>query len=86
MPIEGKVRIQLNLKVTQAKHIGSVKDFRNIVFPIVWVEEVSSMRDDVGEERKRGKQKKPSNHLDSIIFENCTGNTTLWSCNNQVQR
>lgn len=35
------MRIQLNLKVEQAKHISSVKDFRDIVFPIVWVEEVS---------------------------------------------
>lgn len=39
--MEGKVRIQLNLKVEQAKHINSVKNFRDIVFPIVWVEEVS---------------------------------------------
>lgn len=41
VPVEGKVRIQLNLKVQQAKHINSVKNFRDIVFPIVWVEEVS---------------------------------------------
>lgn len=41
VPVEGKVRIQLNLKVEQAKHINSVKNFRDIIFPIVWVEEVS---------------------------------------------
>lgn len=43
--MEGKVRIQLNLKVEQAKHINSVKNFRDIVFPIVWVEEVSVERE-----------------------------------------
>lgn len=37
------MRIQLNLRVEQAKHINSVKNFRDIVFPIVWVEEVSVM-------------------------------------------
>lgn len=48
VPIEGKVRIQLNLKVEQAKHIGSVKNFRDIVFPIVWVEEgVSDLPPDI---------------------------------------
>lgn len=41
VPLEGKVRVQLNLKVDQAPHIQAVKDFRNIVFPIMWVEEVS---------------------------------------------
>lgn len=45
VPVEGKVRIQLNLKVQQAKHINAVKNFRDIVFPIVWVEEVSVKRD-----------------------------------------
>lgn len=45
--MEGKVRIQLNLKVEQAKHINSVKNFRDIVFPIVWVEEVSVDREGI---------------------------------------
>lgn len=40
VPLEGKVRVQLNLKVDQAPHIEAVKNFRSIVFPIMWVEEV----------------------------------------------
>lgn len=40
VPLEGKVRVQLNLKVEQAKHIKAVQDFRDFVFPIMWVEEV----------------------------------------------
>lgn len=40
VPLEGKVRVQLNLKVEQSQHISSLKNFRSIVFPIVWVEEV----------------------------------------------
>ncbi|XP_075161987.1 scavenger receptor class B member debris buster isoform X1 [Haematobia irritans] len=39
VPLEGKVRIQLNLRVTQAKHIFPVKDFRNFIFPVMWLEE-----------------------------------------------
>uniref|UniRef100_A0A1I8PCZ6 Scavenger receptor class B member 1 n=1 Tax=Stomoxys calcitrans TaxID=35570 RepID=A0A1I8PCZ6_STOCA len=39
VPMEGKVRIQLNLRVTQAKHIFPVKDFRSFVFPVMWLEE-----------------------------------------------
>lgn len=41
VPLEGKVRVQLNLKVEQALHIETVKNFRDFVFPIMWVEEVS---------------------------------------------
>lgn len=41
VPVEGKVRIQLNLKVEQTKNIAAVKDFRSFVFPVMWLEEVS---------------------------------------------
>lgn len=36
------MRVQLNLKVDEAGHIAAVKHFRSIVFPIMWVEEVSA--------------------------------------------
>lgn len=39
VPVEGKVRIQLNLKVTQAKDVYPVKNFRNFIFPVMWLEE-----------------------------------------------
>ncbi|KAH8345862.1 hypothetical protein KR067_007776 [Drosophila pandora] len=39
VPLEGKVRIQLNLKVTHAKDIYPVRDFRDFVFPVMWLEE-----------------------------------------------
>jgi len=35
------VRIQLNLKVTRAKDVYPVRDFRDFVFPVMWLEEVS---------------------------------------------
>jgi hypothetical protein len=40
VPVEGKVRVQLNLKVQQAPNIKSVAQFRDFVFPIMWLEEV----------------------------------------------
>lgn len=40
VPLEGKVRVQLNLKVKEAPQIQAVKEFRNFVFPIMWLEEV----------------------------------------------
>lgn len=40
VPVEGKVRVQLNLRVQQTKYIVSLKNFRSIMFPIIWVEEV----------------------------------------------
>ena len=40
VPLEGKVRIQLNLKVTRAKDVYPVKDFRDFIFPVMWLEEV----------------------------------------------
>lgn len=40
VPLEGKVRVQLNLKVDQSNHIEAVREFRSIVFPIMWLEEV----------------------------------------------
>lgn len=40
VPLEGKVRVQLNLKVDQSIYIDSLKNFRSFMFPIIWVEEV----------------------------------------------
>jgi scavenger receptor class B, member 1 len=42
VPVEGKVRVQLNLRVEQAKNVQAVSKFRDIVFPIMWLEEVKS--------------------------------------------
>lgn len=39
MPIEGKVRVQLNLKVERQASITVVTNFPDIVFPIMWLEE-----------------------------------------------
>ncbi|XP_055708763.1 lysosome membrane protein 2 [Phlebotomus papatasi] len=39
VPLEGKIRVQLNLKVEKSLHIQSVKQFRDFVFPIMWLEE-----------------------------------------------
>ncbi|XP_067646552.1 scavenger receptor class B member 1 isoform X1 [Eurosta solidaginis] len=39
VPLEGKVRIQLNLKVTRAKNVFPVRNFRDFVFPVMWLEE-----------------------------------------------
>ncbi|KOX78694.1 Scavenger receptor class B member 1 [Melipona quadrifasciata] len=39
VPLEGKVRVQLNLKVEHQPHIGVVSNFPDIVFPIMWIEE-----------------------------------------------
>lgn len=39
MPLEGKVRVQLNLKVDHAPQVESVKRFRSFVFPVMWLEE-----------------------------------------------
>ncbi|XP_055321325.1 scavenger receptor class B member 1 [Sitodiplosis mosellana] len=39
VPLEGKVRVQLNLKVDQSIYINSLKNFRSFMFPIIWVEE-----------------------------------------------
>lgn len=39
MPLEGKVRVQLNLKVDHAPQVEAVKQFRSFVFPIMWLEE-----------------------------------------------
>uniref|UniRef100_A0A1A9W4M7 Scavenger receptor class B member 1 n=1 Tax=Glossina brevipalpis TaxID=37001 RepID=A0A1A9W4M7_9MUSC len=39
VPLEGKVRIQLNLRVTQAKDVFAVRNFRTFNFPIMWLEE-----------------------------------------------
>ncbi|XP_050447396.1 scavenger receptor class B member 1 [Cataglyphis hispanica] len=39
VPIEAKVRLQLNLKVEQQRNIATVANFSDIVFPIMWLEE-----------------------------------------------
>ncbi|XP_017756688.1 PREDICTED: scavenger receptor class B member 1 [Eufriesea mexicana] len=39
VPLEGKIRVQLNLKVEQQPQIGVVSNFPDIVFPIMWLEE-----------------------------------------------
>ncbi|XP_076379338.1 scavenger receptor class B member debris buster isoform X1 [Megalopta genalis] len=39
VPLEGKVRVQLNLKVEHQPNIGVVSRFPDIVFPIMWLEE-----------------------------------------------
>lgn len=39
IPLEGKVRLQLNLKVERQSDISVVENFPDIVFPIMWLEE-----------------------------------------------
>lgn len=39
MPIEAKVRVQLNLKIERQPNIAVVENFPDIVFPIMWLEE-----------------------------------------------
>lgn len=39
VPIEGKVRVQLNLKVERQPNVAVVANFPDIVFPIMWLEE-----------------------------------------------
>ena len=39
VPLEGKVRLQLNLKVERQPYIGVVSNFPDIVFPVMWLEE-----------------------------------------------
>ncbi|CAG9834212.1 unnamed protein product [Diabrotica balteata] len=39
VPLEGQIRVQLNLKVDQAPYVTLVKDFPSIIFPIMWLEE-----------------------------------------------
>ncbi|XP_015836616.1 scavenger receptor class B member 1 isoform X2 [Tribolium castaneum] len=39
VPIEGKVRLQLNLKVDQAPQVAPVSKFPSIMYPIMWLEE-----------------------------------------------
>ncbi|CAH1164763.1 unnamed protein product [Phaedon cochleariae] len=39
VPIEGKIRAQLNLKVEHSPYVAPAKDFPSIIFPIMWVEE-----------------------------------------------
>lgn len=43
VPIEGKIRAQLNLKVDQAPNVNTVSNFPSIIFPIMWVEEVKQL-------------------------------------------
>ncbi|XP_044003767.1 scavenger receptor class B member 1 isoform X3 [Aphidius gifuensis] len=39
VPMEGKVRVQLNLKVQHQPDIKAVSNFPDIIFPIMWLEE-----------------------------------------------
>ncbi|GLH06644.1 Protein peste [Gryllus bimaculatus] len=39
VPLEGQVRVQLNIKVDHAPNIHVVKKFPSIILPIVWVQE-----------------------------------------------
>ncbi|XP_046422047.1 scavenger receptor class B member 1 isoform X2 [Neodiprion pinetum] len=39
VPVEGKVRVQLNLKVENQPAISAAANFPDIVFPIMWLEE-----------------------------------------------
>ena len=39
VPLEGRVRVQLNLKVEHQPDISAVANFTDIVFPIMWLEE-----------------------------------------------
>ena len=39
VPVEGKVRVQLNLKVEHQPDISAVSNFSDIIFPIMWLEE-----------------------------------------------
>ncbi|XP_023290721.1 uncharacterized protein LOC111674440, partial [Orussus abietinus] len=39
VPVEGKVRVQLNLKVERQPYIGAVANFPDITFPVMWLEE-----------------------------------------------
>lgn len=38
--MEGKVRVQLNLKIEHSPNIAPVANFPSIVYPIMWLEEV----------------------------------------------
>ncbi|EDS42901.1 epithelial membrane protein [Culex quinquefasciatus] len=39
VPLEGQVRVQLNLLVEESSNVMATKHFRNFVFPIMWLEE-----------------------------------------------
>lgn len=39
VPLEGQVRVQLNLLVEESSNVMATKNFRNFVFPIMWLEE-----------------------------------------------
>ncbi|XP_066584790.1 scavenger receptor class B member 1 [Prorops nasuta] len=39
VPVEGKVRVQLNLKVERQPDLAVVSNFPDIIFPIMWIEE-----------------------------------------------
>lgn len=41
VPVEGQVRVQFNLKVEQSPNIHSVAKFPDIVFPVIWLQEVN---------------------------------------------
>ncbi|XP_044764358.1 scavenger receptor class B member 1-like isoform X2 [Coccinella septempunctata] len=39
VPLEAKVRVQLNLKVDQAPYVTPVRNFPSMIYPIMWLEE-----------------------------------------------
>lgn len=39
VPIEGKIRVQLNLKIDEAPYVTPVANFPSIIYPIMWLEE-----------------------------------------------
>ncbi|KAK4878226.1 hypothetical protein RN001_010732 [Aquatica leii] len=39
IPLEGKIRVQLNLKIDQAESVVPVATFPSMIFPIMWLEE-----------------------------------------------
>lgn len=39
MPLEGKVRVQLNLKIEHSPNVAPASSFPSIVYPIMWLEE-----------------------------------------------
>lgn len=39
VPLEAKVRLQVNMKIDHAPNVRSVANFPSIIFPIMWIEE-----------------------------------------------
>ncbi|KAF7274136.1 hypothetical protein GWI33_013180 [Rhynchophorus ferrugineus] len=39
VPLEGKIRVQLNLRTQETPNISPVRNFRSMMFPVMWLEE-----------------------------------------------